>query len=260
MSAFEVARRVRAPRPAVVVRRGPRAYDREQILAAIRSWNTEYGSPPTWLDWDPGRARRKGHPLRAERFEAGGWPSTAMVRRQFPTLGAAIEAAGLAARRPPGRKANLVDGDQVLVAIREWTRRYGEPPAQTDLDPWRARRTGQPWRAERYLQGDWPSLTTVRHHHGTLTAAVHAAGLEPRPQAETVTARGLRQRRNRLALVDQLSCAAPASGPRALAQAVRAVATARTARDAQDLEGALLALAGVALGWADRAGRGRHAP
>lgn len=261
MAAFEVARRSRPARDSGVhaPRTRRRAYDSEQILDAIRRWNDEHGRPPTWLDWDPACARRKGQDVRAELFEAGHWPSTAMVRRQFPTMGMAIEAAGLTARRRSGTKANLVDGSQVLVAIREWTRRYGEPPAQTDLDPYRARRTGQPWRAERYDEGDWPSLTTVRHHYGTLTAAVRAAGLEPRPQNEAVTDRTQRQRRNRLALVDARSReAGDDAGPRSLADAIRDVAAARAARDGEALEGALLALAGVALGWADRAGHSRR--
>lgn len=255
MATFELARRT-GPAPRARTRRARRTYGREQILDAIRRWNDEQGHPPTWLDWDPACARRKGHPERAERFEAGCWPTTAMVRRQFPTMGAAIEAAGLTPPKPRGTKANLIDGEQVLVAIREWTRRYGDPPAQTDLDPYRARRTGQPWRAERYLAGDWPSLPTVRHHYGTLTAAVRAAGLEPRPQTEPVAERVQRRRRNRLALVDHLSHNAE-DGPAALAEAVRGVAAARASGDADDLENALLLLAGAALGWADGVGQGR---
>ncbi|WP_354701502.1 hypothetical protein DSM112329_01821 [Paraconexibacter sp. AEG42_29] len=256
MAAFELARRTGAA-PRTRSRRARRTYDREQILDAIRRWDAEQGHPPTWLDWDPACARRKGHAEQAERFEAGTWPTTAMVRRQFPTLGSAIEAAGLVPPKPRGTKANLVDGEQVLLAIREWTRRYGDPPAQTDLDPYRARRTGQPWRADRYLAGDWPSLPTVRHHYGTLTSAVRAAGLEPRPQTEAVTDRVQRRRRNRLALVDQLSHADASPGPKALADAVRGVAAARASGDQDDLENALLLLAGAALGWADGVGHAR---
>ncbi|MCU1679194.1 MAG: hypothetical protein JWM93_3952 [Frankiales bacterium] len=255
MAAFEVARRTGRP-TAVASRARTRVYDRDQILDAIRRWTDEYGRPPTWIDWEPSAARRKGQVRRAERFEAGVWPSTAMVRRQFTTLGRAIEAAGLEPRKAQGRKANLVDGDEVLRAIREWTRRYGDPPAQTDLDPYRARRTGQPWRADRYLQGDWPSLPTVRHHYGTLSAAVRAAGLEPRLQTECAAERAERRRRNRLALVAQLSRAGDTeSGPPALARAIREVAAARAARDAPALEHALLTLAGTALSWADRVAR-----
>lgn len=254
MTAFEMARLARAT-PAAPTRVGPRTYDREQILDAIRQWSTEYGSPPTWLDWEPAAARRRGQPHRAAIFELGSWPSTAMVCRQFTTLGSAIQAAGLAARPAPRTKPNLVDGEGVLQAIREWTRCHGDPPAQTDLDPYRARRTGQAWRAERYRSGDWPSLATVRHHHGTLSEAIAAAGLEPRPLSETVVNRAQRRRRNRLALVDHLARTGRENGPAEIARGVRSVAAARRGRDADALETALLALAGAALGWADRVSR-----
>jgi hypothetical protein len=233
-----------------------RVHSREELLEAIRRWTAEHGRPPTWLDWDPGTARRRGQPERAERFERGAWPTTAMVRQQFGSLGAATAAAGLRPRRVAGRKANLTGPDQVLLAIREWTRRHGDPPAQTDLDPFRARRTGQPWRAERYLAGDWPSLPTVRHHFGTLTQAIREAGLEPAGQHETPDARSARRRRNRLALVDQLAGPQAAGGSAAVARSIRAVAQARASRDADALEVALLELSGAALGWADRVGRG----
>lgn len=249
--------RVTSSTPATTTSRlAQRAYDREEILDAIRRWTARYGAPPTWLDWEPATARRKGKHEIAEVFESGAWPTTAMVCRQFSTLGAAVEAAGLTPRRAPRSKANLVDGEEVLRAIREWTRLYGDPPAQTDLDPYRARRTGQSWRADRYLEADWPSLATVRHHYGTLSAAVAAAGLQPRPMTETVECRVRRRRRNRLALVDHL--AQGDAGADELRRGIRRVAAARNARDGDALEAALLAVAGIALGWADRVGRARR--
>lgn len=252
MSVFEVERR---PPPAPPTRLGKRTFDREQIVDAIRRWNDAYGAPPLGIDWEPSRARAKGQEWRAERFEAGAWPTVRMVRRQFPTLGEAIAAAGLRAPRPRGRKANLAGSDEVLRAIREWTRRFGEPPTQTDLDPYRAKHTRQEWRIERYQEGDWPSLPTVRHHFGTLSAAIAAAGLEPAPQSEAPEDRLARRRRNRLALVDHVATRRPDHGPTNLAQAIREVAEARTARDAHALELALIALAGTALGWSDRVRR-----
>ncbi|PTL58239.1 hypothetical protein [Paraconexibacter algicola] len=246
---FEVERRPTA-RP--VGRPRARRFGRDEIIAAIQAWTAEHGAPPLTIDWEPSRARARGQVWRAERFERGTWPTIRMVRRQFRTLGEAIAAAGLEPPRPRGRKPNLTGPDAVLRAIREWTRRFGEPPTQTDLDPYRARRTRQEWRIERYYEGDWPSLPTVRHHFGTLSAAVAAAGLEPAPQSETPADRLARRRRNRLALVDGVAGAAPDHGPGALAAAVREVARARSARDAQALDQALLELAGTALGWADR--------
>jgi hypothetical protein len=258
MASFELARRTatnRAAPPLGPARRRERVHSPEALLEAIRRWSQTYGQPPTWVDWDPAAARRRGEVDRAERFERGAWPTTAMVRREFGTLGAATAAAGLRPRRAAGRKAVLTGPDQVLLAIRDWTRRYDDPPAQTDLDPYRAHRTGQPWRAERYLEGDWPSLPTVRHHFGTLVEAVRAAGLEPAGQHETPVERRLRRRRNRLALVDHLAGEAHAGGSTALARSIRAVAEARRGSDPDALEVALLELSGAALGWADRVGR-----
>jgi len=249
MTVFEIERR---PAAAPVTRRRARRFERDEIVAAIQEWHATYGAAPLSIDWEPSRARAHGQAWRAERFEAGTWPTIRMVRRQFQTLGEAIAAAGLEPPRPRGRKANLTGPDAVLRAVREWTRRFGEPPAQTDLDPYRARQTNQEWRIERYHEGDWPSLPTVRHHFGTLSAAIAAAGLESAPQSESPADRLARRRRNRLALVEGVAGAAPDHGPNALAAAVREVARARSDRDAQALDQALLELAGTALGWADR--------
>ena len=49
--------------------------------------------------------------------------------------------------------------DQVVAAIVEWTRRYGDPPIQTGLDPARARRLGQAWRAARYREATGQAST-----------------------------------------------------------------------------------------------------
>lgn len=252
MSVFELERRASPIAPA---RSGKRTFDREQVIDAIRRWSEAYGAPPRGIDWEPSRARAKGQEWRAERFEAGTWPTVRMVRRQFPTLGEAIAAAGLRAPSPRGRKANLAGSDEVLRAIREWTRRFGDPPTQTDLDPYRAKRTRQEWRIDRYHEGDWPSLPTVRHHFGTLSAAVVAAGLEPPARGEGTEARLARRRRNRLALVDHVATRRPDHGATNLAQAIRDVAVARSARDAHALEHALIALAGTALGWSERVRR-----
>ena len=182
-----------------------------------------------------------------------------VVSRAFPTLTDAVRAAGLTPRRPGSRKANIAGPDAVLEAIREWTRRFGDPPVQTDLDPFRARRTNQPWRVERYKEGDWPSLNTVRHHFGTLAAAIGEAGLEAVPLTESVEDRVKRRRRNRLALVEHGTQRAR-GGPTSVAQAVRAVSDARLRDDVDDLEAALLHLASEALRWAERLRPARHKP
>lgn len=248
MSVFEIERKTRAADESGV---RARSYSPAQILVAIREWTATYGEPPRWLDWDPAAARRKGAGWRADRFVAGDWPSMRVVCRAFPTLTDAVRAAGLTPRRPGSRKANIAGPDAVLDAIREWTRRFGDPPRQTDLDPFRARRTNQPWRIERYEEGDWPSLNTVRHHFGTLAGAIVAAGLEAVPLTETLEDRVERRRRNRLALVEYGSRGAR-GGPSSVADAVRAVSEARARKDVNDLEAALLRLAAEAIRWAER--------
>src|SRR4051794_36610564 len=59
-----------------------------EVLVAIRSWNEQYGEPPKLADWEPSRARSRGQAWRAERFAAGEWPTTRMVRYHFGTMSA----------------------------------------------------------------------------------------------------------------------------------------------------------------------------
>lgn len=225
-------------------------FGREEILAKIRAWVERYGEPPSMRDWEPSRARRAGQAWRVDRFLAGHWPSARMVVAQFGAFTQAIEEAGFRPRRRPSRlKPKLSGSEQVLVAIREWTARYGEPPTLADWDGVRARRLRQEWRVARYRSGDWPSLATVIYHYGSLGAAIQAAGLSPRP-------RGLQGRQvaafrshSRRMLV--LEAAAREHEHTTVAEAVREVARARTSSDHEGLHRALLMLAVSALRWAD---------
>lgn len=239
---YATSRRGRSGPPA---KPGPRSFSRPQIVEAIRAWTARHGSPPTYRDWDAAAARRAGELWRIERFTDGTWPSTRVVRRQFGTFSAALVAAGLPPGRTGGAKAPLSGPDAILDAIRAWTATYGEPPAQTDWDPFRAQSTGQPWRGERYRAGDWPSLPTVRKHFGGLPGATAAAGLEPAPQHERPADRAARRRRNRLALVDH-----HARRPCDLAGLVAAIRAVHDA-DGPAQERALLELSGRALALAD---------
>jgi transcriptional regulator with XRE-family HTH domain len=230
-------------------------FSREEIIAAILRWNDRYGEPPKSIDWDPSRARRKGRPLRAQRFDDGEWPTLAIVRRQFGTMSSAIEAAGLRTRpRPVRPRGQILSREDILQAIRAWHRVYGEPPALADWAPARARRLGHEWRAQRYLAGDWPHLTTVLRRFGTFGAAVEAAGLEPRPRGRHARSGDRLHGDTRAHVKAQLAAAEGPCGPGVLSSRVRAVSQARASRDPTALRGALIDLAAAALSWADAAG------
>jgi hypothetical protein len=213
------------------------------IIADIRRWNERYGEPPALADWEPSRARRLGQEWRAERWEAGDWPSTRMVRNHFGTMSAAIRAANLTPPRAPSRaRAHLTSSGVILEAIVAWNARYGEPPTTTDWDPPRARRVGQEWRIGRYYEGDWPSHATVRHHFGTLSKAIVEAGLTPRRPGTRSAARQPGQ-----AGLDPV--AAPQQ--QILALRVRSVGAAARGGESAQLAEALNDLAIAALSWRD---------
>jgi hypothetical protein len=189
---------------------------------------------------------------RAERFEAGDWPTVAIVRRQFGNMSKALFYAGVRPRRGPVRpRAHLLSDDDLLEAIRRWTDRYGEPPAIADWSPARARRAGQQWRVERYHAGDWPSGSTVLRRFGTFTAAIEAAGLQPRPRGRHLASRRRLDDDFVASLGGRLMTDSSRCGPAVLAARVRAVAEARGEADIASLRGALMDLAAAAVSWAD---------
>lgn len=245
---FEVDRRRAAPPPGTPRRR---RYTREEIVAAVRRWAATYGEPPSALEWEPCRARAAGREDAVERFEAGSWPTTRMVRKQFDTFGDAVAAAGFERPRPASRKPHLSDSEEILRAIRAWALRYGEPPTQADWDPTRARQVGQHWRIVRYRAGDWPSLATARAHFGTLADAVRAAQLRPCDVDRGLAARAVLREANQAALAATLAVDCPeGGGVELLAEALRDVGAARKTDDPAGLESALIVLAGAALRWA----------
>jgi hypothetical protein len=202
------------------------------------------------VDWDVSRARREGQLWRAERFAQGAWPTTRMVRREFGTFSQALAAAGFPRRRRAARKPRLTGPDEVLRAIRAWTRRYGDLPVQADWDPARARALNQAWRIERYRSGDWPSVATVRYHFGSLSAAIRRAGLVPREAADDAESQSGRRSANRLALAQQLHPSSTMGLNEALADGLRGIQAARAGHDDAALREALIVLAGTALAWA----------
>jgi hypothetical protein len=234
-------------------------FTREQIIAAIRRWNTEYGEPPKVFDWDPSWARRRGQEWRAERFESGDWPTVAIVRRQFGNMSKAIFAAGLRPRRGPARgRSHLLTDEQLLDAIREWTTLYGEPPATADWAPARARSCGQTWRLDRYYAGDWPSTNTVIRRFGTFSEAIRRAGLDPRPRGRHTTAHATLDKGAREVIERSLNSQGTTCGPSQLASRVRAVAEARNVSDVVALRSSLVDLAAAALSWADLIDKATH--
>jgi hypothetical protein len=213
------------------------------ILDAICRWTEMFDEPPQIADWDPARARREGQSWRARRWEAGDWPSMRLVRLHFTTMSDAVRAAGLTPRRSPTRRRGHLGGPEgVLEAIREWHRRHGEPPGMADWDPARARRSGQTWRIARFYDGDWPSITTVRRHFGTLNNAILAAGLRPRKRGERAAS----------GRTPPQTASGTAESPRLnLALRIRSVAQAQEGEDMALLEAALNDLAVAAFAWAD---------
>jgi Homing endonuclease associated repeat len=247
-SPFAVGRQ--APqRPREAPRSRPRRFSRDEITAAIRAWAELYGEPPATADWDPSRARRNGHEWRAHRFEQGTWPSVEMVRRQFGTLSAAVEAAGYPPRSAPTRlRAHVLGPPEIVDAIQEWARRYGSPPTMSDWEPSRARRNGHEWRVVRYARGDWPSARTVRKHFGTFNAAIEAAGFQPRRSGHAPAEIAEQHR-----AIVEVRRTAPDSraGAAELTRYIRRVAAARSQLDPVALRDSLLDLASAALRWSD---------
>lgn len=249
--AFAVSRK-RGSAPVLSAKRTAYRFDRQEIIDALQRWRREFGEPPRGIDLEPARARRFGQAWRADRFESGDWPSARMVTKQFGSLTAALEAAGLAGRPAPNRTAaNLSSPSAILEAIRSWARRYGEVPTLADWDPARARRLNQDWRIARYYRGDWPSTRTVIVHFGSMSNAIREAGLQPRAVGSHGNSR-LRERvLTQQALAAVLATEAAAGDGRELSRAVRAVAEARRREDPVALRRALIELAAHALAWAE---------
>jgi len=87
-----------------------------------------------------------------------------------------IQRRGTAHHQPPDtRRRYLFTAAEIIERLRQWNREYGEPPRMIDLEPARARREGQAWRAERFESGNWPSAPMVAAQFGSLNAALSAA-------------------------------------------------------------------------------------
>jgi hypothetical protein len=87
--------------------------------------------------------------------------------------------AGKPSHRPAHGRGRFSEAD-MLEKLEQWTVLYGAPPTTNDWEPSRARRAKQHWRADRFLDGDWPTAGMVRRRFGTFNDAVRRAGLIPR--------------------------------------------------------------------------------
>jgi hypothetical protein len=92
----ETRRRPYAPMPHPG-RRG--RWDEDAIIAALRRWTAETGSPPRSEAWSGTRRDHAGPAQRKWMREHPRWPSGSCVRAHFGSWSAALEAAGLPARR-----------------------------------------------------------------------------------------------------------------------------------------------------------------
>lgn len=115
--------------------------------------------------------------------------STAVLKRVAP-----VKAAGPASRAP------RFGSEEVLDALRRWTRQFGEPPTILDLEPSRARRVGQAWRAERFEAAEWPTIKMVTGHFQSLSAALKQAGVRQRRGLQ----RGVSSAENSQAVLDAI--------------------------------------------------------
>jgi hypothetical protein len=119
-------------------------YSDEQLLSILRTLAAALGRSPSVSDM---HARRDLPAPRTYTYRFGSW-------------NAALAAAGL----EPHPHTPAYTSDQLLEALRALAAELGRPPRTTEL-------RGRP---------DLPSPSTYRLHFGSWSAALRAAGLEPR--------------------------------------------------------------------------------
>jgi hypothetical protein len=94
----------------------------EEIIAALRAWAKEHGSPPSALDWTP----TEDTTLQWAR-EYPRWPGTGQVLHTFGGWNQALEAAGLDTRK------RRWDRESVIAAVRAFAERHGRSPTTAEL-------------------------------------------------------------------------------------------------------------------------------
>jgi Homing endonuclease associated repeat len=139
---------------------------RDDVVQALRRWAAQTGAPPRSQDWsEPGGKWEHEYPT---------WPSTADVLAHFGDWPQALAAVGLRPhRRTWTRRA-------IVTALEAWDAEHGRPPMETDWT-----RAGH----------EHPPASTVGNVFGCWSAALRAAGFEPRtrePWSEREILDGLR--------------------------------------------------------------------
>ncbi len=70
---------------------------------------------------------------------------------------------------------------RILDAIQRWVKQYGAPPHATDWNIAAIRARGYAEREERFINGLWPGVNTVRTKFGNWNDAIAEAGCDPTP-------------------------------------------------------------------------------
>ena len=76
--------------------------------------------------------------------------------------------------------------EAILEAIKSFYVEFGRPPAVNDWNPAKAARLGHWERRALYQQRrvDWPHASVVQRAFGSWSAAIEAAGLQPRERGK----------------------------------------------------------------------------
>jgi Homing endonuclease associated repeat len=134
-----------------------RAWTRDDVRAALRRWQAEHGSAPSYRDWTPSRQ----HPGRWE-AESPRWPSAAVVCELYR-------------QRPDPWNATLRDAG-AAIRVRRWT----DESVRSALAGFWVQTGRAPGRPD-LADGDWPGPhpRTLRRRYGGVAAAWSALGPAP---------------------------------------------------------------------------------
>jgi len=88
--------------PYTRLHRRKRRWSRDEIIEAVQRWADEHdGRPPSYQEWDPAMAKRRGRPDMADEFYGGVWPPASVAcRRTGGSWNELVAAAGFDPRAP----------------------------------------------------------------------------------------------------------------------------------------------------------------